>query len=113
MSKEEKINNFNPNGLGDANNNIYGLPFTTEKAEYYIEMLEEGETPEANDEMDRTRKAINAECLRMNNIVKEKSLSLLENNKIVALLGGDHSTPLGLMQALAEKNNSFAILQID
>ena len=63
--------------------------------------------------MERTRKAINAECVKMNTIVKEKSLSLLEQNKIVALLGGDHSTPLGLMQALAEKNNSFAILQID
>jgi agmatinase len=181
MSKEEKIKSFDPNGLGDGNNNIYGLPFTVEeaevviipvpwevtvsysagtalgpqaiynasyqvdlfdpkikdawkigiamddasdeiasksesfrrKAESYIEMLEGGETPETNDEMYRTRKAINAECVKMNNIVKEKSLSLLEKNKIVALLGGDHSTPLGLMQALAEKNNSFAILQID
>ena len=29
------------------------------------------------------------------------------------MLGGDHSTPLGLIQALAEKHSSFAILQID
>jgi agmatinase len=28
-------------------------------------------------------------------------------------VGGDHSTPLGLMQAAAEKHNSFAILQLD
>ena len=36
MSKQDKINNFDPNGLGDANNNIYGLPFTTEEAEVVI-----------------------------------------------------------------------------
>ena len=32
---------------------------------------------------------------------------------MVALLGGDHSTPLGLMQALATKYDNFGILQID
>ena len=31
----------------------------------------------------------------------------------MALLGGDHSTPLGLLQALAEKHPQFGILQID
>jgi agmatinase len=181
MSKQDKIKNFDPNGLGDANNNIYGLPFTTDeaevvilpvpwevtvsysagtalgpqviynasyqvdlfdpkiedawkigiamdtisddisskseslrrKAENYIELLQEGERPESNSDMEEIRVLINTECLKMNNWVKAKSLSFLEQNKIVALLGGDHSTPLGLMQALAEKNNSFAILQID
>ena len=181
MSKQDKINNFDPNGLGDENNDIYGLPFTTEeaevvivpvpwevtvscsagtalgpqaiynasfqvdlfdptikdawkigiamepasddiaskseslrrKAETYIGLLEEGDSPETNDEMSKIQKLINAECVTMNAEVKETCLNLLNKNKIVALLGGDHSTPLGLMQALAEKNNSFAILQID
>lgn len=181
MSKQDKINNFDPNGLGDATNNIYGLPFTTEeaevvilpvpwevtvsysagtavgpqviynasyqvdlfdpkipdawkigiamdqipddiaskneslrrKAENYIELLQEGEAPESNEEMEDIRKLINAECIKMNNWVKTKALSFLDQNKIVALLGGDHSTPLGLMQALAERNSSFAVLQID
>ena len=36
MSKQEKINNFDPNGLGDENNNIYGLPFTADEAEIVI-----------------------------------------------------------------------------
>ena len=36
MSKQDKINNFDPNGLGDANNNIYGLPFTIDEAEVVI-----------------------------------------------------------------------------
>ena len=45
--------------------------------------------------------------------MKEKALGYFDKNKIVALLGGDHSTPLGLMQAVAERNDSFAILHID
>lgn len=181
MSKQEKINNFDPNGLGDENNNIYGLPFTTDeaevvvipvpwevtvsysagtamgpqaiynasyqvdlfdpkikdawkigiamesasddiaskseslrrKAEKYIGLLEEGDSPEENDEMAKILKTINEECIEMNKEVKETCLSFLDKNKVIALLGGDHSTPLGLMQALAQKNNSFAILQID
>ncbi|MFX5793857.1 arginase family protein, partial [Acinetobacter baumannii] len=31
----------------------------------------------------------------------------------MAVLGGDHSTPLGLMKALAEKHGEYGILQID
>ena len=33
--------------------------------------------------------------------------------KVPAVLGGDHSTPLGLMQAVAEQEGDFGILQID
>jgi agmatinase len=32
---------------------------------------------------------------------------------MVALLGGDHSTPLGLIKAVADENDNFGILQID
>jgi agmatinase len=34
-------------------------------------------------------------------------------NKLVALIGGDHSTPLGFFKAIAEKHGDFGILQID
>ena len=37
----------------------------------------------------------------------------MDKGKLVALLGGDHSTPFGMMQALAEKYPAFGILQID
>lgn len=83
------------------------------KAEKYISLLEKGKNPETDKTMKAILSEINAACSEMNRWVKAQSLSLLNKNKIVALLGGDHSTPLGLMQALAEKNNSFAILQID
>lgn len=44
--------------------------------------------------------------------VKSEAQKYLAQGKTVALVGGDHSTPLGLMQALAEKNK-YGILQID
>ena len=37
----------------------------------------------------------------------------MDKGKLVALLGGDHSTPLGYMRALGEKYPEFGILQID
>jgi agmatinase len=49
----------------------------------------------------------------MNDWVYEKTSALLNKGKKVGLLGGDHSTPLGFIKALAEKHESFGILQID
>jgi agmatinase len=44
--------------------------------------------------------------------VQKESSGYLNDGKKVCILGGDHSTPLGLMQALGE-NETFGILQID
>ena len=49
----------------------------------------------------------------LNDYIKNKALHFLNKNKTVGLIGGDHSTPLGLMQALSEKFGKFTILQID
>lgn len=56
---------------------------------------------------------VNRACKRMVDRVHERATSWLEKGKIVATLGGDHSTPLGLMQALAQRHDDFGILQID
>jgi agmatinase len=84
-----------------------------EKAETYIELLTEGENPADNPEMQSMLDEINLGCREMTQWVKTESLRYLNQNKFVALLGGDHSTPLGLIQALAEKYESFGILHID
>lgn len=181
QSKEQKIKNFDPNNLGDRDNNIYGLPFTAEeasvvilpvpwevtvsygsgtakapkavyeasyqvdlfdpyyndawkigiamskfpsaikkksdllrkKAEKYISLLEKGQSPEHNSTLKKIKQQIDKECELLNKYVKQESLKVLSKNKIVGLLGGDHSTPLGLIQALANIHESFGILQID
>jgi len=45
--------------------------------------------------------------------VKTEMLKIIDSKKLPALLGGDHSTPLGFMEALADQHKSFGILQID
>lgn len=56
---------------------------------------------------------INAACEEMNRFVEEAVLTHLESGRKVGLLGGDHSTPLGLIRALARREEAFGILQID
>lgn len=83
------------------------------KAEEYINYLAEGETSEISSDYKEIIDEINTECATMNAWVKQRSLHFLNQNKTVGLLGGDHSTPLGMMQALAEKFGEFGVLQID
>lgn len=180
MDISDKIQSFDPNGIGTGNN-IYGLPFGVEeanlviipvpwevtvsynsgtaeaplaihaasfqvdlydpitddawklgiamdeintsltkqgealreKAEDYINMHGQGINPDSSSEMQEILSEINQASADLNNWVKEQALKYLSVGKKVAVLGGDHSTPLGLMQALALKHESFGILQID
>jgi agmatinase len=181
MTKESKIAQFNPNDIGSADNNIFGLPFEPadaslviipvpwevtvsysagtadgpaavydasyqvdlydpfvtaawklgiamqpiskkikstsnqlrKKAEKYIDMYADGKSADKNATMKSIKKEVDAACKDLNKWVKKEALKQMDKGKVVALLGGDHSTPLGLMQALAEKHESFGILQID
>ncbi|MCB9361771.1 MAG: agmatinase family protein [Flavobacteriales bacterium] len=56
---------------------------------------------------------INLHCEELNSRIEETSLTFLNQNKLVCLLGGDHNSPLGLINALSKKYESFGILQID
>lgn len=181
MSKEEKIANFNPSGVGVKNNNFIGLPFNEEdaevvflpvpwdvtasygagtataarnileasaqldlfdydfpeawkmgifmrplneamlawsaenrsKAEQYIAFLEAGGNPEEDEAMASVLDSLNAACEDLRRWVYEESLALMKAGKIVGLVGGDHSTPLGYLQALNEQYADFGILHLD
>ena len=180
MTKQDKINSFDSNGIGQLNDGMFGLPFTLEEcetvlipvpwevtvsysggtaqapqailnasyqvdlydpvvkdawkkgiafdeisteiktksdtlrqlAEEYIDALANG-ADEKNDALKQISTTINSECLWLNTWIKNRVLHFLNKNKIVGLIGGDHSTPLGMMQALAEKFGEFSVLQID
>lgn len=180
MTKDEKIRNFDANGIGQLNDGLFGLPFSLEEcdtvlipvpwevtvsygggtaegpeaiaaasyqvdlydpllkdawkkgigmdeiseelkekssklrqsAESYIEALANGANAQ-DAELKKTSDQIRKECLWLNDWVKNRALHFLSKGKTVGLVGGDHSTPLGMMQALAEKHGNFAILQID
>ncbi|ANE49859.1 agmatinase family protein [Flavisolibacter tropicus] len=172
---------FDPNGLGNPNNNIFGLPFSEEdarlviipvpwevtvsfgsgtaraseqimraslqvdlfdpdvpdgwrqgfymretdkkillksdylrkEAELYIDYIANGDLVEQNQFMCKTLKEVNEGSHFLNNWVYHQTKSLLDQGKLVAMLGGDHSTPLGFFKAIAEKHGDFGILQID
>lgn len=181
MSKEEKIKNFDPNGVGLKNGHFIGLPFEEEDAqlilmpvpwdvtvsysdgtatapenileassqldlldpdvpdawqlglyfrkpsiEYlsknqqlrqqaiaYIDFLEQGGKVEENAQMLECLTTINAECNKLKSWVKKECLAILDSGKKVGIVGGEHSSPLGLLEALAERYDHFGILQID
>lgn len=180
MTKQDKIKNFDANGIGQLNDGMFGLPFTLDEcetvlipvpwevtvsygggtangpqaildasyqvdlfdpnvkdawkkgigmdaiseelkaksgnlrlsAERYIDALANGASAN-NDDMKNVSAQIRQECLWLNNWVRERVIHFMDQGKVVGLVGGDHSTPLGMMQALAEKFGSFAVLQID
>lgn len=58
-------------------------------------------------------KKVNRESEWLSQLVEEKCTNLLNANKKIGLIGGDHSTPLGYLKALAKHHHSFGILQID
>ncbi|HMO05889.1 MAG TPA: agmatinase family protein [Kiritimatiellia bacterium] len=181
MNVHEKIAAFDPNDLGRAGSNLFGLPFTPGearvvvipvpwevtvsygggtlhgpravynaskqvdlfdpylpdawkvgvamepipvrlaatsrslrgKAERYIAKLERGIDPARDPAMRRTQAAINNACAAMVDDVERRTARRLDQGKLVALLGGDHSTPLGFLKALAGRHRSFGVLQID
>lgn len=181
MSKNEKIKNFDPNGVGLNNGHFIGLPFEEEdaniiflpipwdvtvsyaegtasgaenilqasgqldlfdpyvqgawkagiymhpsdetwtkrsaelreKAKQYIDWLENGSDDQFLAEMVHIKEEINQASKGLNQWVKTQTTNLLEAGKLVGLVGGEHSTPLGYLEALAEKYPSFGILQID
>ena len=181
MSKEEKIKNFDPNGVGLKNGHFIGLPFDEEEAQLilmpvpwdvtvsytdgtatapenileassqldlldpdvpdawklglyfrkpsiehlsknqklrqqaiaYIDFLEQGGEVKESPQMFKYLMAINDECFKLKNWVKKECLAILDSGKKIGIVGGDHSSPLGLLEALTEVYDDFGILQID
>src|SRR5690606_33649303 len=181
MTKQEIIDNFDPNQPGLSDATLFGLPFSAEQSEiiivptpwevtvsygsgasdgvqavfdasFQVDLLHQefpdlwklgiylaDETPQWKSKSDalNTLAAVIIEALENGEIranfpalnsnlqimhlatpafkteVTERVLNWLNQTKIVGLLGGDHSTPLGYYDALAENFGNFAILHFD
>jgi agmatinase len=83
------------------------------EAKVYIKAITNGVDPKKDSVTGKIQNMVNEGSDWLNVWVKNRCLEWMNKGKLVALLGGDHSTPFGLMQALAEKHPSFGILQID
>ncbi len=87
--------------------------YLRKEAELYINFISQGENLDNNKFMCKTLKEVNEGCAFLNEWVYEQTKTLLNNNKLVGILGGDHSVPLGFFKAIAEKHGEFGILQVD
>ena len=87
--------------------------YLRKEAELYIDYISKGDEVAANQFMCKTLKEVNEGSLFMNSWVYDQTKVLLEKGKLVGLLGGDHSTPLGFFKAIADQHGEFGILQID
>lgn len=81
-------------------------------AEKVIAHLAEGGSP-ADEAVQRKLARINAASAELNAYVYDTSRFWLEQGKRVGLVGGDHSTPLGHIRAVAEREGDIGILQVD
>ena len=82
-------------------------------ADDYISWLETSPELALPKELKIIPEAVNEICEKLNIFIKSQALKYLGRNKIVGLLGGDHSTPLGLINAATENFGELGILQID
>jgi len=82
------------------------------KAIEYIQFLEDGGSLEKQPEYRLTLNEIAEAQQALANHLSEKTLELRKQGKMVAVLGGEHSTLYGLIRALAQ-SEEFGILQID
>lgn len=88
------------------------VPELRANAEYIISALEGGMSTDAP-ALKSYYDPIAAACVHLNQSVQNTCNYWLNKGKRVVLLGGDHSTPLGYLQALAKRHATFGILQID
>ncbi len=58
-------------------------------------------------------RAVDALSARLNERVAAEARRWLERDKIVGVVGGDHATPFGLLQAIAERHPGVGVLHLD
>ena len=81
-------------------------------AERVIDHLEGGGSPD-DDYVVRKLRRVNEGCAAMNANIGAQAARWLDAGKLVGLVGGDHSTPYGLVRALGARHASFGILHLD
>ena len=87
--------------------------YLRKEAELYIDYIAHGQEITMNKFMLKSLKEINEGGNMLNKWVYEQTKELLNRDKLVGIIGGDHSVSLGYLKALGEKYGKFGILQID
>lgn len=85
---------------------------TRKTAREVISLLEKGSEIE-NPEVAKLLQAVNSASVELNEYVYNETKNYLLQNKLIGIVGGEHSVPLGYIKALSETYENFGILQID
>jgi agmatinase len=83
------------------------------KAVQILSQITSGTIEEDSAQTEKLYKEVNEGGKKFNDEVKAFTQDVINTGKIIGGVGGDHSTPLGIIEALAEKHTSFGILQLD
>lgn len=83
------------------------------EAQQVMEVLMEGGDAKKRAKAKKALGRINAECAVLNDWVQQRTTYWMDQGKLVGLVGGDHSTPLGFFRAQAARHKEFGILHID
>lgn len=123
MEASLQVDLYDPDGIDEWKKGYYMLPvdktiesksaYLRSCSELIIGALSEGTDLDCNNQLCSKLKEVNEGGIFFKEWLKALSIKYIEQGKKVVLLGGDHSTPLGYIQALASKHKSFGILQID
>ena len=81
-------------------------------AERVIDHLEGGGSPDDGSVVRKIRR-VNEGCRAMNANIEAQASRWLDAGRLVGLVGGDHSTPYGLLRALGARHASFGIQHVD
>lgn len=92
---------------------LFKSDYLRKESELFIDYISQGQHIDENRFMCKTLKEVNEGSAFLNAWVYDQTKTLLNKGKLVGLLGGDHSTPIGFYKAIAEKHDDFGILQID
>lgn len=91
-----------------AKNNYY-----RQQAALIIDRLESGESLDLAPDLTPIVADINQACQDVNTWLFDRCQQAIIDGKKVGIIGGDHSVPLGYLQALARHHHDFGILHID
>lgn len=78
-----------------------------------IRGAEQGIIPDDNPDLALALDRVNKGCLTMSRWVSKQTQEALQQHKKIIIVGGDHSVPLGGLEALAQDFYDFGILHLD
>jgi agmatinase len=83
------------------------------KAVQILSQITSGSINENQKHLESLYSEVNEGGRKFNEQVKAYTAEVINLGKIIGGVGGDHSTPLGIIEAIAEKYDNFGILQLD